>query len=88
MITRIKTTVLTFLAVSFVVVACSGGNGPESGPATGQAAPETATEQATNDLRMLLASEDRAESDRARDAGRRPADVVEFLGPSKIPITQ
>ncbi|MFQ5981794.1 MAG: class I SAM-dependent methyltransferase, partial [Woeseiaceae bacterium] len=32
------------------------------------------------ELRALLASEHRAESDRARDAGRRPADVVEFLG--------
>ena len=82
MIARRQTTVLTFFVVSLAIAAC-GGNGPESGPATGGAAPETATEQATNDLRMLLASEDRAESDRARDAGRRPADVVEFLGIGK-----
>ena len=80
MIARRKTTVLTFFAVSLAIAACGGGNGPESWPATGGAAPETASEQATNDLRMRLASEDRAESDRARDAGRRPADVVAFLG--------
>lgn len=80
MITRRITTVLTFFAVSLAIGACSGGNGPESGPATGRAAPATATDQSSNDLRKLLASEHRAESDRARDAGRRPADVVEFLG--------
>jgi predicted methyltransferase len=32
------------------------------------------------DLEAKLASPDRAEEDRARDAGRKPADVVEFLG--------
>ena len=80
MIIRRKTTVLTFFAVSFAVIACSGGNGPDPGSTTDPATTATATEQAASDLRSLLASEDRAASDRARDAGRRPADVVEFLG--------
>ena len=80
MISRRKTTVLTFFAVSFAVIACSGGNGPDPGSTTDPATTATATEQAASDLRSLLASEDRAASDRARDAGRRPADVVEFLG--------
>lgn len=32
------------------------------------------------DLRTVLASDGRSEEDRGRDAGRRPADVLEFLG--------
>lgn len=42
------------------------------------AAPEAA--EAADDLRAALENPGRAEADKARDAGRKPADVVEFLG--------
>jgi len=71
-------TKITFLAVAFAVAGC-GGNGSESEPAVDEAAMEVATDPAPG-LRELLAGGSRAESDRARDAGRRPADVLEFLG--------
>lgn len=65
----------------FILVAC-GRSEPEA-PAAAEPMPEPAEETAVEvhaDLRALLASEYRAEADRARDAGRKPADVVEFLG--------
>jgi len=83
MITRRIPRFLTIFATTLTVAACSGGDGPEAGPTIDEVPTDTATEQATIGLRLLLASEDRAESDRARDAGRRPADVVEFLGVEK-----
>ena len=43
------------------------------------AGPSTCAEPAA-DLAVALASEDRAAADRARDAGRKPAEVVAFLG--------
>jgi predicted methyltransferase len=64
-----------------VLAACSRSE-PEA-PAAAEPMPEAAAEQAVEvhaDLRALLASEMRAEADRARDAGRKPADVIEFLG--------
>ena len=43
--------------------------------------PSDATpESTTPDLATLLASESRSETDRARDAGRHPLEVIEFLG--------
>ncbi len=83
MIKRRTSTFVTLFTIAFGVAACSGGNGPDPGSATDPATTATATEQVASDLRSLLASEDRAESDRTRDAGRRPADVVEFLGIEK-----
>jgi predicted methyltransferase len=77
----IKNTTITKLALSaivFAVSACGGGDGPESGTASEEAAPVAV--QAVRDVKTLLADESRAEADRARDAGRRPADVLEFLG--------
>jgi len=68
----------TLLFIAFAFAACSGG-GPEADPAVDDAM-QTSSAETTPDLRTLLASENRAESDRARDEGRRPADVVEFLG--------
>lgn len=79
MITRKAAIFFTLSAIAFAVAACGGGNAPEPESATDEAA-TAAPEQPAHDLRSLLASEDRAESDRARDAGRRPADVLEFLG--------
>ncbi len=79
MITRRTLSGPTLLAIAFAVAACSGADGPDP-EATSEESMPAAAEEAAPDLRALLASEDRAESDRARDAGRRPADVVEFLG--------
>ena len=57
----------------FVLVAC-GKSEPEAPPMA-----EPAAEPA-RDLRTLLASDSRSAEDRARDAGRKPADIIEFLG--------
>jgi len=40
----------------------------------------TVEQSAPPTLAMLLASESRSEADRARDAGRKPAEVIAFLG--------
>ena len=69
----------TLLIITFTFAACSGGNGPEHEAAIEETVP-AAAEETGPDLRTLLANEDRAESDRARDDGRRPADVIEYLG--------
>ena len=73
---------LTALLGVIVALAACGRSEPEA-PAAAEPMPEPAMESAVEvhaDLRALLASESRAEADRARDAGRKPADVVEFLG--------
>ena len=67
------------LTMALTLAACGGGNGPESESTIDGTSP-VEVENAAPGLRTLLASEHRAESDRARDDGRRPADVVEFLG--------
>ncbi len=69
----------TVLFIAFALAACSGGTGPEAESSVDDAMP-AADDDTAADLRTLLASDNRAESDRARDEGRRPADVVEFLG--------
>lgn len=69
----------TVLFIAFALAACSGSTGPEAESSVDDAMP-AADDDTAADLRTLLASDNRAESDRARDAGRRPADVVEFLG--------
>lgn len=76
---------LSILLGAVVALAACGQSEPEAPAATesmpeptGEAMPEAAVEVV--DLRELLASESRAEEDRARDAGRKPADVIEFLG--------
>ena len=79
MITKNSVSGLTLLSVALTMLSCGGGNGPESESTTEVTTP-TQAEQLAPGLRDLLASEDRAEADRARDAGRRPADVVAFLG--------
>jgi predicted methyltransferase len=73
---------LTILLTTLFALAACGRSEPEA-PAAADAMPEAAAEAAVEvhrDLRALLASESRADADRARDAGRKPADVVEFLG--------
>ncbi len=68
-----------------VALAACGRSEPEA-PAAAESSPEPAVEPMPEaavevvDLRALLASESRSEADRARDAGRKPADVIDFLG--------
>lgn len=69
----------TLLFIAIALAACSGSSGPEAEPAGDDTMP-AAGDDTGPDLRTLLASENRAESDRARDEGRKPADIVEFLG--------
>ncbi len=73
---------LTALLGAFVALAACSRSEPQA-PAAAEPMPEPAAQPAVevhDDLRSLLASELRAEADRARDAGRKPADVIEFLG--------
>jgi predicted methyltransferase len=70
---------LALIAICFGLAGCDGGNGNAPDAATEMPMPGIG-EQAAPDLRALLASESRSEEDRARDAGRRPAEVLEFLG--------
>ncbi|MFQ5549313.1 MAG: SAM-dependent methyltransferase [Woeseia sp.] len=69
--------------ILFAIAACRGGDGPDTGSTTDQSGPAVEAGGPAAELRALLASEDRPERDRARDAGRRPADVMEFLGITK-----
>lgn len=74
-----KFTVALILAAVSMMIACSPSE-PEAPAAPEPAAePATAPEPAT-DLRSMLASDRRSADDQARDAGRKPADVIEFLG--------
>jgi predicted methyltransferase len=75
-----KSLIPVLLAALFTLGACGGDT---EAPATAEPMTEPAaapTAVAPADLRTLLASDARAEEDRARDATRKPADVVEFLG--------
>ncbi len=77
----IKLLITVLISTLFTLVAC-GGAEPEA-PAAAEPMTEPAAEPmaaAPTDLRALLASDSRSEADRARDTGRKPADVVEFLG--------
>ena len=68
-----RSLITVLFSALFALVAC-GGSEPEAPPAAEPMA------EAPADLRTLLASDSRSEEDRARDAGRKPADIVEFLG--------
>lgn len=76
-LTMMKTCLLCLAA--FVIAGCGGGT---DGQQAEQEAPvsQAAPEPAAQDLASLLASDTRAEADRARDAGRKPAEVIAFLG--------
>lgn len=65
---------LVALIPLLALAACAGAPAPAVAP------PSTAPVAAPLDLRAALAAPARAATDRARDAGRRPADVVAFLG--------
>jgi predicted methyltransferase len=75
------------LPAALALTACGGG---EQADESMQEAPETAAMEAAeetameapmaHDLSSMLGNEGRAEADRARDAGRKPAEVIAFLG--------
>jgi len=82
---------ILLIATALALGACGdrgdSGDGADGGPDT--AAPEPAAESRTttpeaapaaDDLESRLADASRAEADRARDAGRKPAEVLAFLG--------
>lgn len=63
-----------------VFAACSGGSEPEQAAQEEPAAEAITEAPAAHDLTSLLASDARSEADRARDAGRKPAEVIAYLG--------
>ena len=69
------------LCTAAVVLTACGSEQPPTPTESAAASPgaEPAT-PATPGLEDLLASDSRSEADRARDAGRKPAEVLEFLG--------
>jgi len=76
-----KFTAAIILAAASMMAACSQSE-PEATPAPEPAAEPAAAPAAepAADLRSMLASDSRSAEDQARDASRKPADVVEFLG--------
>jgi len=74
-----KFPVALILATVSMMAAC-GQSEPEATPAPEPATAAQPAVEPAADLRSLLASDNRSADDQARDAGRRPADVVEFLG--------
>ena len=79
-----KTLIAGLISALLTLVACGGSEpeAPAAEPMAEPAAEMTAETMAAApaDLRALLASDSRSEADQARDAGRKPADVIEFLG--------
>lgn len=67
------------LSAALVIGGC-GGNTDEQHSAQVEPAVPEAQEPAPQDLTALLASDSRSAADRARDAGRKPAEVIAFLG--------
>lgn len=65
--------------IGCVIGACSQSE-QSNMPAADSAAPPAARMAPPSDLAAMLASGSRSEEDRARDAGRKPAAVLEFLG--------
>lgn len=67
------------LLTALVISGCGDGVNEEQ-PVPEAPAIITEPELPVHDLTSLLASDSRAEADRARDAGRKPAEVIAFLG--------
>lgn len=67
---------------AFLLVACgpSAPEAPAEPEAPAAAAPEAAPEPEAPDLAAMLSAESRPEEDRARDGGRKPAEVLAVLG--------
>jgi predicted methyltransferase len=70
---------ITSMILAISLAACSGPSQPEATqPAATATSPSDAP--APPDLTTILASDFRSADDRERDSGRRPADVIAFLG--------
>lgn len=79
---RSKITLLQTCLVFFAALLIAGCDRSTDNPEAENEAParQAAPESVTQNLATLLASDSRAEADRARDAGRMPAEVIAFLG--------
>jgi len=66
------------VTAAFILGACSQP-GPEA-PATVEEAPAETSAPAPMDLDTALAGDTRSDDDKARDAGRKPVEVLEYLG--------
>lgn len=73
-----NTQMLALLLTSMLLVACSSDNNDTE--ATGASNGETSKPASAPSLRERLADSARPQADRDRDAGRKPAEVIEFLG--------
>jgi len=71
-----------FLLAALVLAGCSSSSDDQQVTAD-EPATEMSAAPAELDLAGMLASESRSEADRARDAGRKPAEVLAFLGVEK-----
>jgi predicted methyltransferase len=82
MINSIKIEALTSLVACTLIVGCGqqAAEPPAEEPATASAMESVAEEAAVSIYVAAIASAARPDSDRARDAGRNPADVLEFIG--------
>lgn len=77
---KLATLLFCLLLLTVLAIAgCDTGSVEQAAePAT--PASDVVAESAASELETLLASESRAAADRARDAGRKPAEVIAFLG--------
>ena len=71
-------TILAYLSIALFISACGQQAGDEA--ATTADAPDPAAAPATSIYEDAVASTARLEGDSDRDAGRKPAEVLEFLG--------
>ena len=71
-------TILAYLSIALFISACGQQAGDEA--AATADAPEPAAAPATSNYEDAVASTARLEGDSDRDAGRKPAEVLEFLG--------
>lgn len=75
-----KTQTCTLLLISAMLAAACGGEPPPAADVPPPAANESSTIEPVATLAELLASDSRSEEDRARDAGRKPAEVIAAMG--------
>lgn len=76
--TTVRHKIYLLSVVLLTIASCGGDSGNDSGVTSGTV--EKVQQAPSRDLESLLASDVRAEADRARDEGRKPARVIEFLG--------
>jgi predicted methyltransferase len=71
---------ITYLAPAVAIIGCAIGACSQSEQPAMPAAEQAAHTQPVASLATRLADGSRSDEDRARDAGRKPAEVLEFLG--------